>query len=115
MSVTAVTPPFRLLTLGGLVLERDFCAVTGTASQPRRLALLALVAAHGRAGLSRDRLLGILWPELSEERARGALAQLRYVMRRDLGEDLLCPGPTLRLEPALVVSVRDALECALLV
>lgn len=116
MSATAATaaiPPFRLLTLGGLSLERDACAVTGPASQPRRLVLLALVSAYGRTGLSRDRLLAILWPELSEKRARGALAQLRYVMRRDLGEELLGPGPTLRLEPALVVCDRDALECAL--
>jgi len=114
MSSTLLTPPFRLLTLGGLALETDDGVVTGAASQPRRLALLALVAAHGRAGLLRDRVLGILWPELNEERARGALAQLRYVMRRDLGADLLGSGPTLRLEPTLVSTDRDALECAFL-
>src|SRR3954464_6944258 len=113
-AATAATPPFRLLTLGGLSLERDACPVTGPASQLRRLGLLALVSAHGRTGLSRDRLLAILWPDLSEKRARGALAQLRYAMRRDLGEELLGSGPTLRLEPALVVCDRDALECALL-
>src|SRR4051812_8429330 len=114
--------PSSLRTLGGLALEREGRALPATAGQPRKLALLALVSAHGAGGggggargggIARDRVLGLLWPELSQERARHALAQLRYAIRRDLDGDPFAAGRDLRLDPACVVSDRDALEEAL--
>ena len=44
--------------------------------QPKRLALLAYLAVVGvRGALRRDTLLGLFWPESSEEEARRALRQ----------------------------------------
>ncbi len=70
-------------------------------ASPRQLGLLAAVAAAGASGVSRDRLLLLLWPESTEAKARHALAQVVYRLRRDLGTDVLRPGPTeLLIEPA---------------
>lgn len=70
-------------------------------TSPRQLGLLAAVAAAGDSGVSRDRLLLLLWPESTEAKARHALAQVVYRLRRDLGADVLRAGPvTLLIEPA---------------
>src|SRR5262245_7021734 len=53
----------RLRTFGGLTLARGSEDLTGAVTQRRRLALLALLAASGPAGMSRDKLLAYLWPE----------------------------------------------------
>ncbi len=78
---------FRLRTFGGLWLERDHQRVGG--ASPRRLGLLAAVVAAGDHGISRDRLLLLLWPDATEAKARHALAQTIYSFRRDLGEELI--------------------------
>jgi DNA-binding transcriptional activator of the SARP family len=54
-------------------------------SQRRRLALLALIAASGSGGISRDKVLSYLWPSTDNEHARHSLAQLIYSMRHALG------------------------------
>ena len=55
--------------------------------QPKRLALLACLAMHGRDGfLRRDTLLGMFWPALDQEHARVALRRALYFLRRALGE-----------------------------
>lgn len=59
-------------------------------AQPKRLALLAyLAAATPRAFHSRDTLLALLWPDLNQEHARAALRQALYVLRGALGENVL--------------------------
>src|SRR5919205_2295256 len=59
-------------------------------AQPKRLALLAYLAlARPRGFHSRDRLLGLLWAELDQEHARGALRKAVHVLRRKLGHDVL--------------------------
>ena len=78
---------FRLRTFGGLWLERDHQRVGG--ASPRRLGLLAAVVASGDHGISRDRLLLLLWPESTETKARHALAQTLYSFRRELGAELI--------------------------
>ena len=65
----------RLKTFGGLWLEGDEGPLTGAAAQRRRLVLLAALAAAGQKGMSRDALVGLLWPEVDEARARAALSQ----------------------------------------
>ena len=92
-----------LRTFGGLWIE-------GSAGQavpqppPRRLALLALLAAAPR-GLSRERLLGILWPDGNEDRGRHALAQSVYSLKRDFGNVAVIAGVSeLRLDPAALGS-----------
>lgn len=61
----------RLRTFGGLWIEGPAPPALG----PRPLALLALVAAAGKKGISRDRVIGILWSETEEEQARHTLSQ----------------------------------------
>ena len=95
----------RLLTLGGLSLVDDGVPVTGAASQRSRLALLAVLAAAGPAGVSRDKLLALLWPESDDERARHALKQGVYALRRDLGnENAIAGTATLSLDSSVVAS-----------
>jgi len=72
--------------------------VTGAAAQPRRLAVLALLARAGRPGITREKILALLWPDEPEERARRSLNQAVYSLRRDLGdEDALLGAKDLRL------------------
>jgi len=82
----------RLNTFGGLSLEGDEGPLTGAAAQRRRLALLAALAEAGEKGMSRDALVGLLWPEVDEARARAALSQALYALKRDTGEDELLLG-----------------------
>ncbi len=59
-------------------------------SQPRRLALLAyLAAATPRGPHRRDTLLALFWPELDQEHARAALRQSLHVLRSALGADAM--------------------------
>ena len=99
---------YRLKTFGGIVIEGPDGPLTGAVSQRRRLAVLVLLAAGGN-GISRDRLVSLLWPESGEERARHALAQLLYAVRRELGGEAVTGSATaLRLDPHIVSSdVQD--------
>ncbi len=97
-----MSPPLLLVTFGGLGIQRSGGPAEGAGAQRRRLALLALLAAAGERGLSREKLLGLLWPESDLERARKNLAQAVYALRRDLGaEDLVLGTTDLRLNPDL--------------
>ncbi len=97
-----MTPPLRLVTFGGLGIQRQGAPAEGAGAQRRRLALLALLAAAGERGSSREKLLSLLWPESDLERARKNLAQAVYALRRDLGAEELVTGTTeLRLNPDL--------------
>jgi serine/threonine-protein kinase len=60
-------------------------------SQPKRLGLLVYLAAatNGQAYRRRDTLLSHFWPELDEDRARRALRQAMYVLRRHLGDGVI--------------------------
>jgi DNA-binding SARP family transcriptional activator/TolB-like protein len=73
-------------------------------ARPRPLALLAILAVAGGKGVTRDRVLGVLWPETDEDRARQSLSQAIYSLRRDLGVDVALSPPALRLDPAQISS-----------
>lgn len=75
----------RLLTFGGLRVLRGDGSATELANQRRRIAVLAVVAAAAPSGVSRDRLLFLLWPNSDEEKGRHALTQIVYNLRRELG------------------------------
>jgi DNA-binding SARP family transcriptional activator len=78
----------RIKCLGQLsVLREDGQPLAGAASQPRRLAILALLARAGDRGVTREKVIGYLWPDSDEERARRLLSQAVYMLRRDLGSD----------------------------
>ena len=95
----------HLRTFGGLSLEIDGIPATGAAQQRKTLALLALLAASGQRGLSRDKLIASLWPETDAEHGRGLLKQACYALRRDLQtRELFLGSIQLRLNPAVISS-----------
>jgi len=95
----------RLRTLGGARLTRDPVPLSEAASQQRRIALLAAIATAGDRGISRDVLVGLLWPDSEPDRARHALSQWLFLMRRDLGVDELFLGTrSLRLNPERITA-----------
>src|SRR5213083_1060083 len=79
----------ELSMLGRLSLTgADGREVRGLLGQPRRLALLAYLAAASPQGFHRrDTLLALFWPELDQEHARAALRQALHVVRDALGAD----------------------------
>jgi DNA-binding SARP family transcriptional activator len=94
---------FRLNALGSLSLHRDGESGTPAGVQKRRLGLLAILAAAGKRGLSRDRIQSFIWPEADPARSRHALDQLVYATRRAIDADpFLTEGGDLRLDPAVI-------------
>ncbi len=93
----------RIQTLGGLAVFDGSLPLGGNAQQPRRLAILAVLARSGDRGVSRDRLATLLWGEVEEERARRNLNQALYALRQELGsEDAILGTRELRLNPELI-------------
>ena len=77
----------RIQTLGGLsVRGDDGKPLAGAAGQPRRMSILALLARAGDRGISREKMLSLLWPDADEQGAR-TLAQALYALRKDLGAE----------------------------
>ena len=91
---------FRLRTFGGLVLI-DAAGVP-VVPQRRRLALLALLAAAGERGMTRDKVLAYLWSENAAENARHALEQLLYSIRKQVPEPLIQGTDRLRVNPQMI-------------
>ena len=107
-------PPLRLQTLGSLSLhEHSGAAIPGHASQRRRLALLAVLAAAGDRGRSRDSLLALLWPDASQERARHSLEQLLYAIRTSVGDEVFLGVNPISLNPEVIRSDVREFERAL--
>jgi DNA-binding SARP family transcriptional activator/TolB-like protein/tetratricopeptide (TPR) repeat protein len=87
-----------LKLLGSPTLEAVDGPVGGPATQRHRLALLALLASAHPDGMSRDKLIGQLWPERDSEHGRNLLKQAVHALRRALGADaILSTGDVLRL------------------
>ncbi|MCC7002688.1 MAG: hypothetical protein IT357_11085 [Gemmatimonadaceae bacterium] len=80
---------------------------------PRRVAMLASIAAAGTAGITRDKLVARLWPDADDDRARRNLSQLLYSLRTELGVDLIEGTSTLRLDPAQCTADVVAFDIAL--
>ena len=95
----------RLYSFGTAHVSRDGSPLDGAAGQRRLLAILSVLAVHGDAGVSRDKLLALLWPEGDPDRSRHALTQSLYNLRRALQcDDVVLVGPDLRLNPARISS-----------
>ncbi|HJR53414.1 MAG TPA: BTAD domain-containing putative transcriptional regulator [Gemmatimonadota bacterium] len=108
-------PPLRLQTFGTLVLrgaEGD-TLWADYGQQGWRLALLAVLAAAGDRGCSRDRLLLLFWPDASQQQARHSLEQLLYKMRKSLSASPFLGVNPLRLDPSVVSSDLADFETAL--
>ncbi len=81
---------YRLKTLGGIDLRSDDGSASGELlAQPKRVALLACLAVQPGGYLRRDTLLALLWPDLDTDRARHALRQTVYLLRRALGTGVI--------------------------
>lgn len=66
----------------------DGRAIQSVIAQEKRLALLTYLAVSRRGDMCRrDRLLGVFWPESDEGRARNALSQAIFHLRKSLGEE----------------------------
>ncbi|HEY0303432.1 MAG TPA: BTAD domain-containing putative transcriptional regulator, partial [Longimicrobiales bacterium] len=99
---------WQLTLFGGFDIE-GANALTGRAAQRKRQAVLALLGSGSHAQMSRDKLVGLLWPETDDERARRQLASSIYDLRQVLGDDaILATGDDLRLNPERIRSdVRE--------
>jgi DNA-binding SARP family transcriptional activator/TolB-like protein len=105
---------FRLHVLGDPALTGPGGPVKGRAAHKRRIALLAVLAVARGRPVGRERLIGLLWPELPTDHARHNLSESLYVLRRELGEDALVPaGGDVALDPAVLPSDVAEFEAAL--
>ncbi len=100
---------FRLKLFGSASIEGPDGPLTGRAVQRRRLGLLALLSLARERGLTRDKLIGVLWPDADVERGRHLLSDSVYRVNQAVGgEALLAAGDALRLDPERLAS--DAWE-----
>ncbi|HEX6049596.1 MAG TPA: BTAD domain-containing putative transcriptional regulator, partial [Gemmatimonadaceae bacterium] len=90
---------------GAPAIELAGGLVTGRGAQGHRLALLAVLAlARGRP-VTRDKLLALLWPESSPDRARHQLSDGLYIVRSALGPEVIrSAGDDLVLNPDAITS-----------
>lgn len=81
----------RLFVLGGVqLIAADAQPLDELLAQTKPLAMLAYLAVSEPHGFHRrDQLLGLLWPELDDTHARGALRKATHVLRGALGEDMV--------------------------
>lgn len=88
MAGTSTSAPFLRL-LGGATLELAGVPATGRAAHRHRIALLALLVANRGRPVSRDKLIGYLWPERDTEGARNLLKVAVHGLRKELGESAI--------------------------
>jgi adenylate cyclase len=109
------TDRYRLRTFGTLSLaapEAD--TLLGKHGPQRvRLALLAVLAAAGERGRSRDQLLLLFWPDATQSRARHSLEQLLYAIRGSIDEAVFAGVNPLRLNPDVIGSDVAEFQSAL--
>lgn len=92
--------------------QRD---VTVVLAQPKRLALLAYLAAASDGPHRRDTLLGLFWPGLDSEHARNALSKALHFLREALGADVIVArnSDELALDPTQIRTDVGAFEEAM--
>jgi DNA-binding SARP family transcriptional activator/TolB-like protein len=108
----------RLRTFGSVYLTNDGVLLSGAAGQRRLLAILSVLATAGSrtsgGGMSRDKLLALLWSEGDPDKSRHALTQSLYHIRRALGvEQIFLQGADLRLNPSVIGSDVGDFQTAL--
>ncbi|HRI90314.1 MAG TPA: BTAD domain-containing putative transcriptional regulator [Accumulibacter sp.] len=89
-------PKFRLTLLGGFRLDDEDGREMAVASRKAQ-GMLAVLAAHSPAAVTRERIAAIFWGDLAEERARHSLRQVLTALRRD-APIVEAGGETLRLD-----------------
>lgn len=106
---------FLFRALGTPKIEGPEDLVGKSATQRRTIALLAILAASGEAGVRREKVLELLWSDADPDRARHALTQGMYQARQALGKaELFIALPhELRLNPAVITSDIAQFEAAI--
>jgi DNA-binding SARP family transcriptional activator len=93
----------RLALFGPVCLTGSARPSLRRASQQRRIALLSVIASSPTATVSRDRLIGLLWPDRDERIARQRLSDSLYVLRQTLGDGaIVVSTDAVRLSPEFV-------------
>src|SRR5471032_3241646 len=104
----------RLRTFGSAYLTRDGELLSGAAGQRRLLAILTVLATVAERGVSRDKLLALLWSEGQPEKSRHALTQSLYHIRKALCvEQIFLQGADLRLNADAISSDVGDFQSAL--
>lgn len=96
---------FLLRLIGTVLIEGRSGVVTGKAARRHALALLALLATSHSRRLSRDKLIGYLWPESGSSHARNLLNQSVHALRQALGSEAI------RSEGEELVLSAESLSC----
>ena len=79
---------YKLRLLGSLDLQDEGGTELRLLRQPKRMSVLAFLAASEPGAFHRrDRLLALFWPESSTKSARHGLRQALYELRKELGDD----------------------------
>lgn len=94
----------RIQCFNQFAVRRGDDPVGGSATQPRRLAVLAILARAGPRGIPRDTVLRLLWPDEDEEKGRRVLSQAVYRLKRDLGSEEVIEGGRVLMLNALEIS-----------
>ncbi|HSU14159.1 tetratricopeptide repeat protein [Longimicrobium sp.] len=106
--------PFSLRLFGAPGVDGPDGPLGGRIAQRHPLALLAVLAAAPSATVSREKLLGLLWPDSDTDRARGLLNVAVHAIRKALGEGaIVSVGGSLQLDRASVRSDVRAFADAL--
>jgi adenylate cyclase len=101
----------RLNLFGAPAITADGPPLAGRAVHGRRLALLALLACTRGRSLRRDRIMALLWPESSTDRARAQLSDDLYILRSGLGEEVVrSAGDELALNGNAIISDVELFE-----
>ncbi|MEV1064355.1 BTAD domain-containing putative transcriptional regulator [Streptomyces sp. NPDC050263] len=103
-----MSPPPRLRLLGPFRLELGAETVELCRNGQRLLAFMGL-----RQRACRTVLAGTLWPEVTEEHARGSLRTALWKLPRTEPPLIGCCGDSLRVAPALCVDVHTLTRTAL--
>jgi DNA-binding SARP family transcriptional activator len=99
----------RLKALGIPSVTVEGRAARGLLSKPLSFGLLVYLGLEGE--VTRDALLGLFWPERAADRARHALSQALYDLRKDLGASWAdTEGDLIRTTQTLQVDVLEFQE-----
>jgi DNA-binding SARP family transcriptional activator len=93
----------HLRLFGGAEVSADGEVVTAITSRRHPMALLAMLATSPACSMTRAKLSGYLWPEVTDRTARNRLTTAVHRIRSILGESVLrTAGEDLRLDPAVL-------------
>ena len=103
---------FRVIVFGQVELRDAEGRSLSHSLQRRPLAVLIVLAVAGASGISRDRLLALLWPEKGDAQARNSLRQAVHQLRKTLGESVVTGAMDLHLNPHAITSDVGDFEAA---